>query len=239
MHITTVLFDLDGTLLPMDNDEFTNGYFKFLVAKMAPYGYEPKKLIDTIWTGTYEMVRNDGSVSNEEAFWRKAAEIYGQKVLDDKHLFEEFYSNEFQQGQQFCGYNPLANEAVSLCKALGYRVALATNPLFPEPAQYIRIGWAGLHADDFELITNYTNTNYCKPNPAYFQNVADRLGVEPAECLMVGNDAWEDTVSEKIGMHPFLITDWMINKKNADIDQWPHGGFEDLMAYLRGLKAEG
>lgn len=36
MKLTTVLFDLDGTLLPMDNDEFTKGYFKLLAAKLAP-----------------------------------------------------------------------------------------------------------------------------------------------------------------------------------------------------------
>lgn len=46
MKLTTILFDLDGTLLPMDNDEFTRGYFKLLAAKMAPLGYEPKRLVD-------------------------------------------------------------------------------------------------------------------------------------------------------------------------------------------------
>lgn len=35
-----VMFDLDGTLLPMDMDEFTTGYFKMLAAKVAPRGYE-------------------------------------------------------------------------------------------------------------------------------------------------------------------------------------------------------
>ena len=35
MSITTVLFDLDGTLLPMDNDVFTKGYFKLLVQQLA------------------------------------------------------------------------------------------------------------------------------------------------------------------------------------------------------------
>jgi phosphoglycolate phosphatase-like HAD superfamily hydrolase len=58
--ITTVLFDLDGTLLPMDQDAFTRGYFKFLAAKLAPHGYEPKQLVEAIWTGTEAMVRNDG-----------------------------------------------------------------------------------------------------------------------------------------------------------------------------------
>lgn len=60
MKLTTILFDLDGTLLPMDNDEFTRGYFKLLAAKMAPLGYEPKRLVDAVWTGTAAMVKNDG-----------------------------------------------------------------------------------------------------------------------------------------------------------------------------------
>ena len=58
MKITTVLFDLDGTLLPMDQDEFTNGYFGLLMAKIAPKGYEPKKTIDAVWAGTAAMVKN-------------------------------------------------------------------------------------------------------------------------------------------------------------------------------------
>ena len=59
MKITTVLFDLDGTLLPMDQDLFTKGYFKLLAAKLAPYGYEPKQLIDAVWAGTAAMLKND------------------------------------------------------------------------------------------------------------------------------------------------------------------------------------
>jgi len=35
--------DLDGTLLPMDNDEFTRGYFRLLTLKLAPHGYDPKQ----------------------------------------------------------------------------------------------------------------------------------------------------------------------------------------------------
>lgn len=57
MNITTILFDLDGTLLPMDQEAFTTGYFKFLAKKLAPYGYEPKSLVDAIWAGTAAMVK--------------------------------------------------------------------------------------------------------------------------------------------------------------------------------------
>ena len=33
MQLTTILFDLDGTLVSMDNDEFTEIYIKLLAAK--------------------------------------------------------------------------------------------------------------------------------------------------------------------------------------------------------------
>ena len=79
MNITTILFDLDGTLLPMDQEAFTTGYFKLLAKKLAPYGYEPKSLVDAIWAGTAAMVKNDGSCTNEQAFWKKFAAIYGEE----------------------------------------------------------------------------------------------------------------------------------------------------------------
>ena len=57
MSITTVLFDLDGTLLPMDLEVFIQAYFGKIAARMASYGYEPKKLIESIWRGTGAMVK--------------------------------------------------------------------------------------------------------------------------------------------------------------------------------------
>ena len=63
---TTVLFDLDGTLLPMDQDVFGKAYFGGMAKKMAPYGYDPQRLVKAIWTGTEAMVKNDGSITNED-----------------------------------------------------------------------------------------------------------------------------------------------------------------------------
>ena len=57
--ITTILFDMDGTLLPMDQENFTKGYFRELVRKFAPYGYEPEQFTKTVWDGTGAMVKND------------------------------------------------------------------------------------------------------------------------------------------------------------------------------------
>ena len=138
MKLTTILLDLDGTLLPMDNDAFTKRYFKLLATKLDPHGYEPKQLVDAIWAGTAAMVKNDGTQSNEK---------------------------DFHNAKSICGFNPNAAMAVHTIKEIGLRVALATNPIFPVVATESRIRWAGLEPEDFELYTTYENIGYCKPNP--------------------------------------------------------------------------
>ncbi|MBO4831924.1 MAG: HAD family hydrolase [Oscillospiraceae bacterium] len=228
----TVLFDLDGTLLPMDQDEFANGYFRFLVRKMEPYGYEGRALIKTVWGGTAAMVKNDGSRTNEEAFWRFFADTYGEDSLKDRALFEEFYATDFICAKDFCGFTPRATEAVRRAKELGGRAVLATNPIFPDTATRSRIDWAGLDPEDFELYTTYENIGWCKPNPEYFREIMRRLDLRPEDCIMVGNDADEDMAAEKTGMKVFLLTDCLINKSGADIDKWPHGGFGELIAFI-------
>lgn len=234
MDITTVLFDLDGTLLPMDMESFTNGYFGLIVKKLAPRGYDPKKLADAIWAGTGAMVANDGSRTNEAVFWDRFAQIFGEEVLADVPLFEEFYTNEFQRAREFCGYNGWAAKAVRAIKDSGRRVALATNPIFPAVGTESRVRWTGLEPSEFELVTTYENSRYCKPNVNYYREVMDKLGVKPEECLMVGNDVTEDGAARELGMEVFLITDCLINKAGKDITAYPHGGFEDLVRFVCG-----
>ena len=54
---------------------------------------------------------------------------------------------------------------------------------------------------------------------------------------MVGNDVAEDMIAQQLGMQVFLLTDCMINKANADISVYPHGGFEELKAFLNTLNS--
>lgn len=223
---------MDGTLLPMDQDAFTKGYFKLLAKKLLPYGYEPQKLISSIWSGTEAMVRNNGSVTNEEAFWARFGEIYGEKAEKDKSVFEEFYAKDFQLAKEFCSFNPDAAKTVSELKGCGLRVALATNPIFPSYATESRISWAGLEPSDFELYTTYENSRFSKPNLNYYSEILNVLGVKPQECIMVGNDVGEDMVAAKLGMKVFLLTDCLINKSDEDISIYPNGSFAELKEYI-------
>ena len=235
MPIKMVMFDLDGTLLPMDMDEFTGGYFTLLAKKAAPYGYEMQPMVRAVWHGTAAMVKNDGSCTNEEAFWRDFASVYGEQALKDRPMFEDFYANEFREARVFCGFNPKAAETVRRVRDMGLRAALATNPLFPRSATEIRIRWTGLEPDDFEFITTYENTGRCKPNLDYYREVLGRAGLKGEECLMVGNDVSEDMVAAGLGMKVFLLTDCLINKEGADISRYPHGDFDVLNEYLDEL----
>ncbi len=217
----------------MDNDYFVAGYFKMLAKKLAPLGYDPEKLVKGIWQGIGAMVKNDGSVSNEDAFWKSFSEIFGERVYVDKPVFNDFYANDFKQAKQFCGFNAYAAETVKLVKKKGLKAVLATNPLFPEVATRLRIGWAGLDAADFQTFTVYETSNYCKPNPDYYTDLLKKIGEKPENCLMVGNDAHEDMwAAKQAGLSTFLLTDCLINKNNYDISACRHGDFPALIKYL-------
>ena len=233
--IKNVLFDMDGTLLPMDQDEFVNGYFRILAKKVAPFGYKPDELVAGIWKGTKAMVVNDGSRTNEEAFWDVFLGIFGEQHRAEIEVFDEFYKVEFNQAKDICGFQPLAAPLVKDLKERGMRVILATNPLFPMVGQLSRIGWTGIDPEDFEYITSYENSHYCKPNPMYFKELADKLGLKPEECIVIGNDAAEDTAALELGMKVYLVTDCLLNRDGRDISIYDHGTFEEMAEYLRQL----
>lgn len=231
--IDTVLFDLDGTLLPMDQEKFVNAYMGLLAKKMAPYGYDPKHLIAAVWAGTQAMVENDGKKTNEEVFWADFCHLFGADARKDEPLFAEFYASEFAHTRTVCGFAPEAAEILELLKEKGVTVALATNPLFPEIATRQRIRWAGLEHGDFALVTTYENSRHCKPNPDYYREVLEKLGKTPETCLMVGNDVGEDMLpARSLGMKVFLLTDCLINKPGADPGEFPHGSFSGLKEFL-------
>lgn len=233
MAIKMVMFDLDGTLLPMDQDEFVKVYMGLLAQKMAVHGYDPKRLVKSVWAGTEAMVRNDGLFTNEEVFWRVFRQIHGPEAMKDLPLFDEFYMTDFAGARTACGFAPQAVELVKLLKEKGYRLVLATNPLFPAVATRQRIRWAGLRPEDFELVTTYENSRHCKPNPDYYRDILRQTGMKPDECMMIGNDVGEDMVAKRLGMQVYLLTDCLINKKEENISAYPHGSMAELVEYVK------
>ncbi len=233
--IKAVLFDLDGTLLPLDNAEFAKAYFGSLSESMFKYGYEPKKFIETIRLGLKAMVENDGNYSNEKVFWKKFCSIYGEKSLCDATYFEEYYRTDFQGIKSICKPEKRVNEMLELLNRKGIKVVIATNPVFPRIATESRIAWAGIDTDKIELFTTYENSSFCKPNVSYYKEILGKLDLEPQNCLMVGNDVEEDMVAKELGMNVFLLTDCLINRNNTDISSYNNGNFDELQKFIEKL----
>lgn len=233
MSVKAVLFDLDGTLLPMEQGVFVKAYFGLLAKHLAPRGYEAERLYEVLWSGVTAMVKNDGSRRNEDAFYEEFVRAYGEDAIRDKAYINEFYDNEFNKVKEVCGYSSEAKEIVEMVRKLGKQTILATNPMFPNRATQNRMGWAGLQPEDFSVYTTYENYHFCKPNPKYYEELLEKLGLCPKECIMVGNDVEEDMIpATSLGMQVFLLTEHLINKKDRDISVYPRGDFQALKSYL-------
>ena len=235
--IKAVLFDLDGTLLPMDLDEFIKYYFSGIGDKIAPDDPERKKrLIAAVWDSTMAMIKNRGEKVNHDVFWDTFFSLTGDEFKNDLSLLDEYYQNEYDSIRAICGFEEKAAEVVALVKELGLTAVLATNPIFPPLAVEKRIRWAGIDPAVFDYVTTYENSHYAKPNPAYYTEIAAALSLSPEECLMVGNDVGDDMIAGRVGMQTFLLTPCLINKKGEDITAYRHGGYRELVEYIKELR---
>ncbi|HZJ89619.1 MAG TPA: HAD family hydrolase [Bacilli bacterium] len=232
MNDKIILFDLDGTLLPMEQDYFLTSYLKLIGNEMAAHGYDPHELVSVIMQGTEKMLQNDGNKTNEEVFWEYFVSVYGERARLDQAKFHAFYIEKFPLLQKTCGYNELTPQLISALKKQGYKLILATNPIFPRVATLERMRWAGLEESDFLLVTTYENSHYAKPNPLYYAEILTKLNAHPSEVMMIGNDTTDDYGAVKQGIKTFFVTDDLINKNGLDLKKFPHGSLRDLTAFL-------
>ncbi len=231
------LFDLDGTLLPMDMDKFIKLYFGSLCKRFAPVlGVESDTLVKAVWKGTGAMTNNNSSCLNKDIFWRIASQECKMDLTPYIEQFDDYYSNEFIAAKQAVGFTPYAKKSIEFIKKNGGRLIAATNPIFPAVATKRRLEWAGVSADDFEFVSTYENSCCCKPNLKYFEFICEKCGIKPEESIMIGNDIDEDMCSEKLGFDTYLITDCIINRENRDYSKLKHGTFEEF--YKNFLCAE-
>lgn len=229
--IDTILFDLDGTLLISDSDKFTSAYMTELGRYMSRL-HDPEPLVKAVWAGTKAMVKNDGSRTNEAAFWDTYSSIFGEEARKEEPVFAEFYATRYEELKTLCGSHPEALPFIAKLKKAGYKLVVATNPLFPLVVQKQRIRWTGLDPEIFDRITAYENSRFSKPNPEYYREILAAIGSAPENSLMVGNDALEDMIAETTGMKTFLLTDCLLNRDGRDISSYPQGGFADLKQFV-------
>ncbi|MCL1828073.1 MAG: HAD family hydrolase [Oscillospiraceae bacterium] len=234
----TILFDLDGTLLHFSQEAFIGAYFAELEKVFKRLGFDAKTSVGAVWAGTKAMMQNDGRAANTQRFWRTFADrmdIADEKLGIVEAACDSFYMNEFNSVKSVMIPNDVSKRLVRNLKAKGYGTVLATNPLFPACAVETRLQWIGLEPDDFLLVTHYSNSSYCKPNPEYFREILTKIRKTPENCIMAGNSPAEDMSAGALGIETFLVTDCLENESGTDITAFRRGSLAELETYLMSL----
>lgn len=228
--ISAVLFDMDGTLLDIDIEDFLRAYFRILGPVIAGVlgAEEPSAGLQAVIGGTEAMAAPHPGATNREAFNARFLELTGADLTAPAadQAITTFYREVFPGLRADHGPRTGAQAAVDTAASLGLKLALATNPIFPRQAIVERLSWAGFSSDDFDVVTSYEEMRACKPSHDYFLQVAEMLDVAPAECVMVGDDALLDLAAADIGMRTFYV-----GPASSTSAHWS-GSLDDLASLL-------
>ncbi|WP_304942737.1 HAD family hydrolase [Vallitalea guaymasensis] len=234
--MNTFLFDLDGTLLPLEEQKFVKTYFDEM-HKVFEDIIEKEIFVKYVWTATDFMRKNEEHKTNMEIFMNKFEELVGDEIDEYKNRFDDFYDRGFLEVEKAVSKNDYSVKCINMLRNKGYTVVLATNPLFPLKAIHHRINWAGLKETDFHHITSYETSHFCKPCVNYYEEILSCINKKPEECIMVGNDVQEDLVAGELGLETFLLENHIINRDEADINCTYRGKYEDLYRFVENLPA--
>lgn len=204
----TLLLDLDETLLGNEMDTFLPAYLKALSGHLSNY-IEPDRTIAALLEATRRMVANqDPGCTLEEIFDDVFYPTLGLDKAEIRPVLDEFYELIFPSLHRLTQFRPEAVEMVDAAINRGYRIAIATNPLFPRRAVLQRLSWAGFDPQKypFELVSTYEHFHFSKPNLAYYAEVLASLGWPDGPVLMVGDDLKRDIFpAYQMGLSTFWI----------------------------------
>lgn len=206
MKLKAVLFDLDNTLLLFEEPVFFENYSKKLYLVFHDV-MTPQEFSHKLIYSTQMMIQNNGEKTNAEFFMESFADGMSATKAELWNRFLTFYATQFEQFQPLMKPLPGAREIVLKFKQKNMKIVIASNPMFPMNVQLARLRWAGLDDIEYDLITSADNINYVKPRLEYYHQICKAIHVKPEDCLMVGNDAFNDMIASKIGMKTYLTTD--------------------------------
>lgn len=230
-----VFFDLDGTLLPMDVEEFMSAYMAKLSGFVAAQGADLHAFGAGMKAGIKAMARHSGDITNEQAFFEAFYACVDKEALDWASLFFDFYENHFASLGEGVKANPAAAQAVETLASKGYPLVLTTMPMFPLAAVRSRLAWAGVDPGLFSRITTFDNSASVKPNLTYYAENLAATGLRGCDVLMVGNNTVEDLAALDMGTDAYLVTDFLIDAVDYDLSTVKHGSMDDFAAWTKAL----
>jgi FMN phosphatase YigB (HAD superfamily) len=204
----TLLLDLDDTLLHNPTDQFLPAYVRALAGHLAPY-ILPDKMVPRLLHATDQMIAKDDSCETlKTTFDEDFYPPLGLQKDDLANVLLDFYQNKYDSLRSFTSPLPFSKTVVDFAFKKGWRVVIATNPLFPLIAVEKRLQWAGIPATDYPyaLITSYESMHFAKPNPAFYAEILGQLGWQEGPVAMVGDSLQDDlSPSSSLGIPGYYL----------------------------------
>ncbi|MBK9927082.1 MAG: HAD hydrolase-like protein [Anaerolineales bacterium] len=202
----TLLFDLDDTLLDTNIEAFIPAYFQSLSEHVASY-VSPNVMLPALSSATKLMMSSDDPSRTLQCVFE--ADFYEKLGVSKQKLTEAidyYYDNVFPGIEVKTKRRPDAAPLIEWALSKGYRLAVATDPLFPRKATLHRLRWAGLDPSQFEIVSTFEDFHFTKAFPEYYAEVLGQLGWPDGPVLMVGNDAQRDLIpANRLGLKTYFI----------------------------------
>jgi mannitol-1-/sugar-/sorbitol-6-/2-deoxyglucose-6-phosphatase len=180
------IFDMDGTLIDSE------AYWR--VAEREVFGAVGIHITDAMATVTAPMTPRQVC-----EYWYQF-QPWPEPAFDQ--MAEAVVARVADQMRQSCHELPGVREVLSLCRSLGWRVALASN----SPAVLCHLALERLDIDSyFDAVISADDVERGKPDPAIYLAAAQRLGVQPGECLAFEDSATGARAALAAGMQVVAI----------------------------------
>jgi len=188
--IKAVVFDLDNTLVD------------FMLMK--------RQAVDA----AIHAMRDAGLKLPVDEIRKRIDEIYEVRGMEFQTVFDELLYNEFSKidykilSAGVLAYRrareaalvPYPHVYMTLMELMKMHLKLAVVSDAPSKEAWLRLTYLNLH-HMFDIVVTFDDTGERKPSPGPFKKVLERLNVQPAESLMVGDWAERDVVgAAQVGM---------------------------------------
>lgn len=231
-NIQAVLFDLDGTLIDVDMNQFVPRYLHRLTEYMSDQ-VSPLRATQALHDAVAAMFANTDADRTLESLLLQILDVE-LSVSPERYAecLEQFYRNDLAAFRPLVTGHPLSPRLIEASRARGWKVVLATNPIFPRVVIDARLTWGELDREAFHHVTAYETAHFCKPNPDFFGELLDHLRLPAQACLMVGNDTLHDLSASQVGMQTCLLTPWCIKRPGVRFKADWQGDHEELLALI-------
>jgi len=228
--LKAVLFDFFGTLVP----NFMLSEHKAVLREMAGAAGAPAEPFVEQWLATFEE-RATGLFPTARENIHAVCETL--KVIPKDHLCTAAVRLRLEFEQRHIAPRATALSTLKAIKARGLKTCVVSDCSPELPQLWNETPFAPL----FDATVFSCDVGVRKPNPKIYLEACRRLGVEPAECLFVGDGGSRElTGAVAVGMRAVLLAA-PEEQNNADThridgEEWRGTVIQDLSEVVKAVK---